>query len=255
MSEISLKFRADALKKSLDKLGDIVENELNEAVKNLAHSAYAAIVSKVQKMNVNAKQRKDYLKGLDIKELGDNSYLIYLDGDWANKLEDGFGPHGMKEVLLASKKVVGVGPRSGQPWVRTAKDGHKYAAVPFEHRATTPHSSGDMATDIRKLMAKGINGQTQKIGKVFKDIDGKPIHGKVASVAAADAPVKNLANLTKFQYVHDSGKVSSLYMTWRMISENGRDWQHPGHRGYHIFKEAERFIETEMDNILKTLLK
>lgn len=254
MSDISLKVRAEALEKTLDNLAPQVEEELNQAVKNLAHAAYTSMIANIQKRQISDKSRKDYLKALDFKDLGDDSYLIVLDGEWANKLEKGFGSYSIRDQLLKSKKVVGVGSRTGESWVRTAKDGHKYAAVPFEHK---PHAnpSGDLAKDIKNLMAKGVNGQVQNIDKIFKNADGKAIHGKVASVAAFDATNPNLANLTKYQHVHKSGRVSSVYMTYRMVSENGKDWIHPGHDGYQLFKETEAFVESEMDNIIRKLLK
>lgn len=254
MSDISFKFRAEALGKSIENLAPQVEEEINAAVKNLAHAAYTAMVAKIQSMQISDKSRKDYLKGLNFSDLGDDSYLIHLDGEWANKLEEGFGPYGMREMLLKSKKIVQVGSRAGQPWVRTAKAGHKYAAVPMEHRPSA-NPTGDLGRDIKNLMAMGKNGKVQSIGTVFKDAEGKPLSGKVATVSKADATTPNLAGLTKYQHVHKSGKVSSVYMTYRMISEKGKDWKHPGHKGYLLFKEAQDFVEKEMDNIIQTLLK
>lgn len=251
MSDISFKVKAEALGKQLENISNLVEEEINEAVKNLAHAAYANITAKLQQMNVNSNNRKDYLKGLDFEDIGDDSYLITLDGDWANKLEKGFGAYSIRDVLLKSSKIVGVGKRSGEPWVRKAKDGHKYAAVPFEHKRSNP--TGDLAKDIKNLMGTGISGAVQPISKIFKNPDDKPIHGKVATVKDAENP--RLKGLVKYQYVHESGRVSSLYMTYRMVSENGKDWTHPGFHGYHLFKEAQDFVEKEMDNIIKTLLK
>lgn len=255
MSDISFKVRAEALKKSIDNLPPLVEAELNQAVKALANAAYAAMVSKIQGMNLNAKNRMDYLRGLKFKELGDDSYMIFLDGAWANKLEGGFGGYSIRDVLLKSSKTVGVGSRAGEPWVRTAKDGHKYAAVPFQHKPHGGKGEGDLGSEIRKLMGKGINGKVQNITKIWKDVDGNPIQGKVATVSGSDATNSNLAGLTKFQHVSESGKVSSLYLTFRMVSEKGKDWVHPGHKGYQLFQEAERFVEKEMDNIILKVLK
>jgi hypothetical protein len=254
MSDISFKIRAELLGKQIENLAPQVEDEINQAVKNLAHAAYTGMTARIQAMSISDKSRKDYLNGLKFKDLGDDSYLIYLDGDWANKLEQGFGPYSIRDVLLKSKKIVGVGSRSGEPWVRKAKDGHKWAVVPFEHK---PHvnPSGDLAQDIKKMMAKGVNGQVQAIGKVFKNAEGKPITGKVASVNPSDATNPNLAGLTKYQHVSKSGRVSSVYMTYRAISETGKDWVHPGSAGYQLFKQAEEYVEKEMDNIIKTLLK
>lgn len=253
MADISFKIRAEELGKTLENLAPQVEEEINSAVKNLAHAAYVSMTAKVQSMSMSAGSRKDYLSGLKFEELGENSYLIVLEGDWANKLEKGYGSYSIRDVLLKSKKIVGVGKRAGEPWVRTAKDGHKWAVVPFEHK---PHTgSGDLAADMKKMMAKGVNGQVQSIDKIFKNAEGNAINGKVASVAAGDATNPNLAGLTKYQHVHPSGKVSSVYMTYRAVSENGKDWVHPGSSGFQLFKEAQDFVESEMDNIIKTLLK
>jgi hypothetical protein len=228
-----------------------VEEEINMAVKNLADAAYAAMVSQVQNMNLDPKNRKEYLSSLKFHKLGNDAYVIVLDSDFANKLEDGFGAYSIRDALLKSTKMVGVGSRAGQPWVRRAKDGHKYAAVPMQKRPTGGGKAGDLAEEIKKLYAKNMKGESQKLTKIFKDIDGNPIRGK-AAVANGEG---NLAGLTKFQSVSAAGKVSSLYMTFRMISETGKDWMSPGKKGYHLFKKAEEFVEKEMDNIISTLLK
>jgi len=253
MSDISLKIRAEQLGKTLDNLAPALEAEINQAVKNLAHAAHASMIATVQKMSMNEANRKTYLAALKFKDLGDDAYLIFIDGEWADKLEKGFGSYSIRQALLKSTKKVSVGKRAGEPWVRTAKDGHKWAVVPFEHK---PHTgTGDLAKDMQSMMAKGVNGQVQPISQVFKNAEGKAITGKVASVLPADAPNANLAGLTKYQTVSKSGKVSSIYMTYRAVSEAGKDWVHPGFGGYQLFKEAEAFVEKEMDNIIKSLLK
>lgn len=254
MADISFKIHAELLGKQINDLAPLVEEEVNQAVKNLAHAAYASMTAKIQKMSMNALNRKSYLKALKFEDMGDDSFLIYLDGEWANKLEKGFGAYSIRDQLLKSTKMVGVGSRSGEPWVRTAKDGHKYAAVPFEHK---PHSNptGDLGRDIKNLMAKGMNGAVQPLSKTFKNAQGDPLSGKVASVAKGDTSNPRLEGLTKYQYVHPSGRVSSVYMTYRMVSEAGKDWVHPGFTGYQLFKEAQEYIEKEMDNIVKILLK
>lgn len=255
MADISFKIRAQQLGKDLENLATKVEEEINHAVASLANAAYTAMTAKIQSMSMNEKNRKDYLKNLKFQDLGDDSYLIYLEGDWANKLEEGFGGYSIREQLLKSNKMVSVGSRAGEPWVRTAKDGHKYAAVPFEHK---PHAgaSGDMASDIKKLVGENIVGHQQNITKIWKNLEGNAMSGKVATVKNLPSGVNpNLKGLTKYQYVHPSGKVSSVYMTYRIVSENGKDWIHPGHPGYQLFKEARDYVEKEMDNIINTLLK
>lgn len=254
MSDISFKIRAEALGKSLKNLSAEIEEEVNDAVKNLAHAAYTGITAKLQQMNISQGSRKDYMSALKFSELGNNSYLIYLDSDRAEKLENGQGAYSLRELMLKSTKIVQVGSRSGQPWVQRAKDGHKYAHVPMEHKPQANPKS-DLATHIKSLNALGTNGKVQSLDKIFKGLDGKPLNGKVATVHKSDAPTPNLAGLVKYQHVAKSGKVSSIYMTYRTVSETGKDWMHPGSKGYKLFKEAEEYVEKEMDNIINTLLK
>lgn len=249
MSDINFKFRADQLGKDIEAATPKVIEEINQAVADLAHASYAAILAKAQEQLSGTRQ--DYVSGLQFDKLGDDSYLISLSGDLANRIEEGFGPYDMKPGMLGSKKIVGVGSRSGQPWVRQGKDGQKYAAVPFEHSPSKPKQTGNLENDIKKLLAFNRQGSLQKITKTFTDDLGKPLAGKVATAHNAEG---NLEGLVKFQHVAESGRVSSMYMTWRIVSEKSTGWKHPGYAGLKAFAEAEDYITKELDNIIKTLL-
>lgn len=251
---LSLEFKAEELGKSLENLGPVLEMELRDAVANLANAAYTAMVAQVQQMSMDPKNRQDYLRGLNLEPIGNDSFLLSLDGEWANKLEQGFPAYDMKPGLLGSNKKVSVGSRAGQDWVRKSAKGTKYAAVPFEHKPFSAQnfSSGDLAKDIKKLQAANQSGKMQKLTKVFKDPSGNPLSGKVASVGATSNP--NLAGITKYQFVHESGRVSSVYLTYRMVSSNSAGWQHPGFAGYGLFKKVEEYVDSELENIVNTLL-
>ena len=186
MADFSLKIKAKQLGKSMDDLDQAVEAELREAVKNVAVAAHNTMVAQIQSMQMDPKNRQDYLRGLQITPLDDENYLIYLDGAWANKLEQGFEGYDMKEVLLRSDKTVEVGSRAGEPWVRQGTKG-KFAAVPFEHKPFSGEkfNSGDLATEIKKMTAMNMAGQKQKLTKTFKDLSGNPMSGKVATVREA----------------------------------------------------------------------
>lgn len=252
--DISLKFSAEKLGKSLEGLAPKIEEELNQAVRNLAHSAYAAMISQMQGMAASPENRMAYLKALKFTELGNDTYLIHLQGSEANRMEQGYGSYSIRDLLMKSQKIVQVGSRSGEPWVRKAKDGHKWAVVPMEHKQNKVGSKGgDLATDIKQMFALNSKGEKQKFTQIFKDIDGKPIHGKVAVIN--DSINDKFQGITKYQNVHPSGKVSSIYMTFRGVSEAGKDWIHPGFAGYQLFKEAEKYVEDEMENIINTILK
>lgn len=254
MADISFKLIAESLGKSLENLAPQVENEINQAVENLANATYAAMIAKIQSMGMDPKNRQDYLRALEFNKLGEGTWLIYLNGDWATQLEEGIKPYSIKEQLLKSTKTVQVGSRAGQPWVRTSKTGNRYAAVPFEHKPFSGEKvSGDLAADIKKLTARNQSGKMQSLTKTFKDLDGKPLVGKVA-VTGKNAANPKLSNLTKYQFVSKKGAVSSIYMTYRMVSDSSSGWQHPGTPGYGIFKEAEAYVQSELENIVKTLV-
>ncbi len=250
--DISLKITAEKLGKSLENLSEQVEEELNDAVKNVASSAYATAIAKAQNMRMGDASRQDYIKGLSLTDMGDNSYLISLEGDWANQLEEGISPYNMKEKLLASKKRVSVGSRAGEPWVQTSKQGNRFAHVPFEHKPFAKNPlTGKLESDILKMTAKNRQGKVQKLTEIFKDDFGKPIVGKVARIESDNA---NLNNLVKYQHVYPSGTVQSIYMTFRTISDSSGGWQHKGTKGLHIFKELEEYVQAELENIVKIIL-
>lgn len=253
----------DKLKKSIDDALPQVEAEINQAVRDAAAAAYATIVSKAQ--NELGGSRKDYLKGLQFTDLGDNGFLISLEGSWANQLEDGYPSYIMQEALLKSDKMVQVGSRAGQPWVQDSKpkgknkESHKFAHVPFEHKPYSKEAgNSDVAGLIKTMLGRGVNGELKAMTKVFGDRDGNPMEGKVA-VAHPDS-VKNplLEGLVKYQkvYKNDAGKttVQSIYMTYRTISQVGKPWVHPGFEGLHAFADAEKELIKQIDQILKVLI-
>ena len=249
MANLSLKIKAEELGKSLDNLASNVENEIKEAVRDLSHAAYAKISADVQSKVSSQDLRQEYLKSLDIHELGGDSYLITLEGNWANKIEDGYESYDMRDTLLTSNKTVSVGSRAGQPWVQSKETGGRFAHVPIS-RQPFSKAGGDLAGDIKKLTAQNREGLEQRLTKVFNDASGRAIQGKVA-VAKSDNPL--IDRLTKYQNVTPDS-VQSIYINYRTISDDGQGWYHPGHNGYKFFEDAERWVEEELENIIGTLL-
>lgn len=252
----SVKDSLKKIKKDMEKFDSSLKAQINQAVKDVALAAYASIAAQAQKEL--HRTRQDYLKALNFQTIGDNAFLISLDGDWATKIEDGYSSYNMVPGMLASNKNVSVGKNAGQPWVRQAKDGHKYAIVPMEHK---PFAKGDMATDlaagIKNAIGKGLNGSLQPMTQIFKNLEGGTLEGKVA-VADPDSQIDpNLRGLVKYQkaYKDKNGKetVQSIYVTYRAISENGKPWQHPGWRGAHFFQKAEQDVVEQLDKIIRTL--
>ena len=259
---IDLNIKADDLGLSFENLSSAMESEFNQAISDVAHMVHANIVAKAT--TELSGLRQDYLKGLSFDKIGENSYVIGLEGEWANKIESGFPSYSIRDAMMKSQKNVEVGSRAGQPWVQRsqAEDNHKYAHVPFEHKPFSKESkSQNLADAIKKLQARNMSGAKQKLTQIFKDPSGKALQGKVASVKTAEVNgvhYKDLDGLVKYQktYKNKKGKetTQSIYMTYRTVSEVGKDWKHPGYDGLGAFPEAEQAAEAAIDRILKMFL-
>ena len=91
----------------------------------------------------------------------------------------------------------------------------------------------------------------EKITKIFRDQHGKPLTGAVAT-GISNNPL--IDKVTKYQKVNKKGGVSSTYINYKTVSQNSSGWEHPGHDGYKLFKEAEEWVAAELENIIGTLL-
>lgn len=256
--DLNLNIRASELGIDLERAAESKIKEAQEAVAEVVQAGFAAIVAKVQQKLKSTKD--DYLKGLKIDRVGKYAWVISLEGDFANALEEGRGSFDMKPGMLASTKTVDVGKRAGQPWVQKGADNQRFAHVPLDHnpRATQGYP-GHLAGIIRNFKAPNAQGVMQKLTATFKDRAGNPLEGQVASVSGHG--IKDLENLIKYQHVYTSktGKksTSSIYRTYRTVSDNSKDgsWVNKGFAALHAFDEAQRLLETEIDNVLKTILK
>jgi hypothetical protein len=247
-NEITFKI-SDEIKKlgqDLEALAPRIRDELNGIVGDLAKATYNQIVAKAQ-MELHS-TRLDYLRGLQFQQVGPNDYMISLDGFFANSLEDGRPPYSLNEALLKSAKEVSTGSRAGEPWVRKNKQGKRYAAVPFEQ--------SQMRVEMGLPTLRVTNPFTdkkQKINQLFKDFDKNIIQGKVGSFNIPSAP-NELQGLTKYQHTNkETGKTRSTYVTFRMISENGKQWTHPGFSGLHAFEEAMKMVDVQFEKMLNEL--
>lgn len=252
--EISLNIAAEELGVSLRGLSNTLERELLDAVKDIALGAKATIISELQNRKTPPVKRAAYLKALKLYKIP-NGYILLLESSWANSLEEGTPGFSMRDLLLKSAKTIFQGKNAGLPFVKTSKEGKKYAHVPMQKKPFSKDPMvGDLNADIQKLSVYNAQGRKQKLTKTFKDLEGNRIIGRVASVDGFDLENKginneNLVGLTKYQ-----DEKSSFYAVFRTVSENGGPWQKGGSPGYSLFKAAEKYATSEMKNIVKKLL-
>lgn len=249
-SEISITLEAQALGKNLENLADELAAEVEQQVSTAMHAAFATIVAKAQ--SDLSSTAGDYLAALDFDKVG-SDYIISLSGKWPNLIESGFEGFDMRGTLLNSQAVTPNGP-----WVKESKKGHRYARVPFQHKPFSGATQGsNMVEALKSLRATNSQGRRQRLTSIFKDPSGNPLYGKVATVGKTGNPM--LDGIVKYQqrYVNQStGKVStqSVYMTFRTISEAvATGWQHPGYDGLNAFQDAEEYVRSEIEKILRDL--
>ena len=159
--------------------------------------------------------------------------------------------------------------------------GFKYRSIPMPKKSSgkgqAGTTAGDMRNDLKRLRsALGDKGIT-------KGADGKPLLGKILSfkrdevgmwsskahqpgVPTADGGRiamsegsgfgSHLNSVTKYQYAHKSGKVSSQFITWRTVSENPKykdKWIHKGFGGIKIFADLQDFAYTTLEKKLREI--
>lgn len=177
-----------------------------------------------------------YAQAIDMKPATPNgNALVYLNSEtidqksgkpalmFAMMVENGVEPWSIKNALLESDKV------------RTTIHGIKYIIVPFPWRTPAKKGQGRpaakfggriMPNDIYKIIKGGgrLESDSEKYG--------------------------HMAGMVKY-----SKNNHSQYMTFRMVTENSKGWQHPGKPATPVFErvaaQVERMIEETLNNFLK----
>jgi len=139
-SNLSLMFYVGLDLSSLLALGDNLQTDLEkagrEAAEQLTLASHSHLLELVQEKLHSTREK--YLEGVSFKQIDKDTWAIELDPKM-NWLEDGMPEHSMLDALLSSPKA------------KTAKDGSKYLAVPFQHNKG-PSSQTPMQTSLTNLV-------------------------------------------------------------------------------------------------------
>jgi len=227
-----------------------IERALQEAGRALAKQADAHIKENVQKSLHSTREK--YIKAMKFEDVGNNTWIISLDESvmW---LEEGMQEHEMIDDLLASSKA------------KTAKDGSRYLAVPFEHKKG-PTQQTQAATDLTTTLRAELQKRNIPYAGIETDKDGKPKLGKLHSFDILKQPIKTQegpgmghgpigavrqgnTGIPFLQGVRISqkmvgGKVHRSIATFRLVSSKQKGsgkWVHPGIVAKRFFDEAERW--------------
>lgn len=240
------------LEDAVGELNKKIKTVANEAMASLAISTHAkALELATENLTVT---RDIYAQALSFDQLSDNMWVVSLDMKQAGWIEDG-RKSGFMEELLRGKSA------------KVAKDGSRYAVIPFEHSKApsrqTP-SAQRMTQEIKDFLKK------RKIDykKIEHNPDGTPklglLHSFKKGIGTNIYPSNAAKNefskgLSIYQTMNKKGKVSRDVMTFRIISEKHRSeglWNHPGRKGVFIIDKAYEWAMRELqDNVMPEILK
>lgn len=236
-------------------VGTDLERDLKKVMKDAGQKimamTYAHIVEEAGKKLHS--RREMYIKGIKTSQVGEDTFLIHLDASvmW---IEEGMEAHNMVEDLLSGKGT------------KTAKDGSKYAVIPFKHNKgptqQTPAQTSLTDTIKSELKKKGIG-----YSKIEKDSMGKPKLGLLHSLdirtpaKTAEGPGQGKGPMgqpkqgpTGIPFLHGvrvyqrevagpggQKTVKRDIMTFRVVSSKHKNqgrWDHPGLDAVKIFDGA-----------------
>lgn len=239
-----------------------IDKMVSQEVGKLAAMCRSHIVEEAQ---LKLKSRFDmFVESLRLVRLGDQAWAVELDAR-AVWIDEGLPARNLLDVLLAGPKA------------RRAKDGHKFAIVPFQigPRAasrSTPAQTALLEALKGELKARGIpytgieknDGGEAKLGLLHSFDVGGPIRqpglklgsgleGLIAQGWSADkkSGTPLLAGIRVYQRLGPRGGVRREQVTFRVASEKHRGdsgrWEHPGVRATHLFDEAAAWALKQWD--------
>jgi hypothetical protein len=211
------------------------EQEFIQGVKALASMTHAKVAELAsQELKSSLKTLQDNLK---FEEVSDGIWVVAIDED-ALWIEEGLDANfDMKPGLL----------RDGE----TAKDGHKYRVVPFEH-SKAPSQMNGYAQNLVDRIKSELKQQKVPFKKIEKNAQGSPRVGLLHEFNfGGETPGKGntpvLDRLRIYQTQTPGGGVRRDIFTFRTVSDkpNQKDkWLHPG-------VDAKKFLDRAVEWAMK----
>lgn len=245
---------------------DAAKDKLSEAVARLGAQVHAHIVEQVQaKLH---SRREIYIDNLHFRPEDDYTCVVELDQK-AMWIEEGMPEHEMIDDLLKSSKT------------KTAKDGSRYLAVPFQHNKA-PNATPQAGQTLQDTIKNEMKRMKIPYGKIEKGADGKPLLGKLHEFSIDDKPAKIfegagqgwgpvgevrqgptgipfLRKVRVYQREVQDPKtgqkmIKRQIMTFRVVSSKHKGtgrWVHPGLQPMHFFDEAYEWAMNEWQTKIK----
>ncbi len=227
-----------------DSLKPVVEKAMKDAAQKLTMATHGHILEEVQSKLKSTRQK--YIDALSFEEVGDNAWIISLDPS-AFFIEEGMPQHEMIDDLLKQGRPnKSKSEGSARGGIKTAKDGSRYRAIPFQQNKT-PTSQTPMQTSLTGMVKAEMKARGISYGKIEKNSNGEAKTGLLHSfdvvsrgkgaqpvpVSRVGIPLLQGVRVYQSKVKDKAGKevTKKGIFTFRMVSSKMRGsgrWVHPG---------------------------
>jgi len=253
--KISVEAKLAELGENIESISGAMREQFKHAIAGIARGAQAEWIRLAQERLKSS--RADYIDGLSKAQsfkaysVGTKQvYEVQLVGRMPNNFEFGMAGFDMKSVRpgwLGGSKA------------KTNKEGKKYISIPFRHSMSSSARVAYSGRAAKMGLQSKLKSTAKRYGldKMIRSTSGRVIPGPVARVPNVSSVHPFLRGLTRIQKPTSSGKGSSTMMTFRTMSENSSpsSWVHPGIVGAKILPIVERWVDTELGRVIKTILE
>lgn len=219
-----------AVEKTIDFLPLVTRQHIASEAKKKLDSSYAQYMD-----SITSEIKGDVL----IVEMDSENWL-------ANAVESGGDPFDMKNQLNTRKNV------------KVGKSGYRYAVVPM---GKDPHSKGG-GTEKSQMYQKAIQTALKKPSfspSTFRMMNS----GKIAEVQQVYSADPLLRGFYRTRIYDDTKEIQGSKKKWnfvmfRIMSENPAStskWEHPGIKPAFIFKETERWLNNNVEDMFNEFLE
>ncbi len=232
MADFKISVDLSPLLDAIDHVVDgVILPRLSQAVLAVAQQASIDWKEGVARAKLWDGEKKSYMQSITWTRTGQFSAVVSSDYRYADDIETGRPARDLKKMLDTSMKV------------RTSKKGVRYMIIPFRH-GTPGSNNNPMPKETYKESRMLPASRVTSMGRRISGLHAVDRHTrKLLTVAQRNyswggrlqSPSKNHNGMVRFDT--SSGKAkSSLYLTFRVMSEKSTGWIIPAQPGQHIIK-------------------
>jgi len=212
---------------------------VNQAVNGIAQATASRWIEAVQRAKLWSGEKDAYAKTITYRMIGDFSAVVESDYRYAQDIETGRPPRDLKAMLNTSMKV------------RTTNKGTRYLIIPFRHNADT------VPDQARSMSLSTITGHGRRVSGTgaFSLLTRAPATVRQRQYNWGDRLTgpnvsKNQQGMVRMNTATGSGKKSSAYLTFRVMSEKSRGWIVPAQPGQNIAQGVAQEMQPLADEFL-----